>query len=197
MKTPIFPISLASLSIISLILLSAFMTSNGSTDNNSSGKSGFVQTEQKESSLQNLNYFEKRETGIEYKLTYGWKDYTNKEHSMDFPISKKQLVNAENEFGYYPEELRKYLEERLQGMRGEMILALKKFTRQSRKAPCFSNGDIRHKFFFLFVSQTAIHCVGRRTFGISLWSGDVGRHREAGTPNTKAPWGISWRIPEL
>jgi len=130
MKTPIFHISLASFSMISLILLSSFMTSNGSYDTSSSGKSGFVQSEQKESSLQNLNYFDKRETDIEYKLTYGWKDYSNKEHNMDFPISKKQLLKAENEFGYYPEELRKYLEERLQGMRGEMILALKKFTIQ-------------------------------------------------------------------
>lgn len=130
MKTPIFHISLASFSIISLILLSSFMSSRGSTDNYSSKKSGFVQPEQKESSFQNLNYFEKRETDVEYKLTYGWKDYSNKEHSMDFPISKKQLVKAENEFGFYPEELRKYLEERLQGMRGEMIFALKKFTSQ-------------------------------------------------------------------
>ena len=71
------------------------------------------------------------------------------------------------------------------------------FYRERRKAPCFSNGDIRRKFFLLFVSQAAIRCVGRRTFGISLWSGDVGRHREAGTPNTKAPRGISWRIPAL
>ncbi len=130
MKTPIFHIFLAFLSIISLILFSSFMTSNGSTETHSSGKSDFVYSEQKESSLQNLNYFEKRETDIEYKLTYGWKDYSNKEHSMDFPISKKQLLKAENEFGFYPEELRKYMEERLQGMRGEMILDLKKFTRQ-------------------------------------------------------------------
>jgi hypothetical protein len=130
MKTPIFQISLASFSIISLILLSSFVTSNGSYDTNSSGKSGFIHSEQKKSSLQNLNYFERRETGIEYKLTYGWKDYTNKEYTMDFPISKKQLLNAENEFGYYPEELREYLEEHLQGMRREMILSLKKFTSQ-------------------------------------------------------------------
>ena len=106
------------------------MTSNVSYDTNFSRKSGFIHSEQKKSSLQNLNYFERRETGIEYKLTYGWKDYTNKEHTMDFPISKKQLLNAENEFGYYPEELRKYLEEHLQGMRREMILSLKKFTSQ-------------------------------------------------------------------
>ena len=70
-------------------------------------------------------------------------------------------------------------------------------TRQSRKAPCFSNGNIRRKFFLLFVWQAAILYIGRRTFGVSLWSGDVGRHREAGTPNTKAPRGISWRIPAL
>ena len=32
---------------------------------------------------------------------------------------------------------------------------------------------------------------------ISLWSGSVGFHSEAGTPNTKADGGISWRIPLL
>ncbi len=128
MKMPVLHISLASFSIISLILLSSFMATSGSYDTTSSGKSDFVYSEQKESSLQNLNYFEKRETDIEYKLTYGWKDYSNKEHTMDFPISKKQLLKAENEFGFFPEELRKYLEERLQGMRGEMIFSLKKFT---------------------------------------------------------------------
>lgn len=133
MKTPIFHISVASFSIISLILLSSFMTSmtsSGSTETHSSGKSDFVQLELKESSFQNLNNFEKKETDVGYKLTYGWKDFSNKEHSVDFPISKKQLLKAENEFGYYPEELGKYLELRLQGMRREMSLALKKFTRQ-------------------------------------------------------------------
>ncbi len=53
----------------------------------------------------------------------------------------------------------------------------------------------RRKFFLLFVSQAAIRCVGRRTFGVSLWSGDVGRHREAGTPNTKAPSGYKLENP--
>ncbi|GAI10329.1 unnamed protein product, partial [marine sediment metagenome] len=37
----------------------------------------------------------------------------------------------------------------------------------------------------------------RRTFGDSLWSGSVGFNSEAGTPNTKAGNGISWRIPLL
>ena len=39
--------------------------------------------------------------------------------------------------------------------------------------------------------------LSRRTFGDSLWSGNVGFHSETGTPNTKASNGISWRIPSL
>lgn len=49
---------------------------------------------------------------------------------MTFYFSRQQLSDAEEEFGYYPEELEKYLEESLEKMREEMITYLEEFTRR-------------------------------------------------------------------
>ena len=132
------------------------MSSNDSYDTNSSNKAGLVQSEQMESPLHNSNYFKREETDIDYKLTYGWKDFKSKGHSISFPIAKKQLSDAENEFGYYPEELMEYLEEHLKGMRGKMLLDLKEYTSQliakSKYPEYFKLEEIERKDFSFKIS---------------------------------------------
>lgn len=130
MKTPVLSVSFVFLSIISLILLSSFISNNIPYNNSSSVRSDFLHLEQKNGTTQNLNIFKKAETETDYRLTYGWRDYKGDGYSMNFSISKKQLADAEGEFGYYPDELKKYLEESLEKMRDEMMDYLEEFSRR-------------------------------------------------------------------
>ncbi|NIO48986.1 MAG: hypothetical protein GTN73_06075 [Candidatus Aminicenantes bacterium] len=49
---------------------------------------------------------------------------------MTFSISKQQLSDADEEFGYYPEELEKYMKESYEKMREEMMIYLEEFARR-------------------------------------------------------------------
>lgn len=129
MKTPLLSIFLVSFLLISLILLSSFLADRNS-NYTSIEYSDFVHLEEKSGANQNLNFFEKVETENDYKLTYGWKDYESHPHHITFSISKQQLFDAEEEFGYYPEVLKKYVEKSLEKMRDEMMSHLEKFTSQ-------------------------------------------------------------------
>lgn len=86
--------------------------------------------EEKKTSDQSLNLFEKEEREEDYKLKYGWKNYGGDTFYISFAITKEQLSEAENEFGYYPDELQKYLNEISEKMSVEMIVYLKEFIRQ-------------------------------------------------------------------
>lgn len=130
MKTPFLSISLVFLALISLILLASFLGNDNPPNNNSSGGSNFLNLNQKISSNQSLNIFEKIDKESGYELTYGWRDYGGDGYSMTFSVSKQQLSDAEEEFGYYPEELEKYLEESFGKMKEEMITYLEEFTRR-------------------------------------------------------------------
>lgn len=94
------------------------------------GRAALYRLDQNIDSTSSTNSFEKKETPSAFELTYGWKDSQGKAHSMRFSISKQQLADADEEFGYDPEELRKYLEESLLIMNNEMISHLTKFTSQ-------------------------------------------------------------------
>lgn len=74
--------------------------------------------------------FDRNETPSAYELTYGWKDFKGELNTVSFSLSKQQLAEAEAEFGYYPDELEKYLEENLAKMREEMMSHLERFTSQ-------------------------------------------------------------------
>ena len=121
---------MVSLALISLILLASFLGNNNLSNSNSFGKSNFLNQNQKIGPNQSLNIFEKIDKETGYELTYGWRDYGGDGYSMTFSISKQQLSDAEEEFGYYPEELEKYLEESFEKMREEMITYLEEFTRR-------------------------------------------------------------------
>jgi len=130
MKTPFLSISSVFFAIISLIFLLFFVGNGNPSDHNSSDKSKFLHLNQKASITQSLNIFEKLDKETDYELTYGWRDFKGDGYYVTFSISKQQLSDAEEEFGYYLEELEKYLEDDLEKMRDEMMIYLLEFTRR-------------------------------------------------------------------
>ncbi len=74
-----------------------------------------------------VSSFQKIETQSEFNLIYGWQDFKGKTQSVTFSFSKQELSDAEEEFGYYPEALRKYLEESLRELNNEMLSHLTRF----------------------------------------------------------------------
>ncbi len=83
-----------------------------------------------EESVESSNSFVKRETELDYNLSYDWNDYENNNFSITFTISKKLLTEAEAEFGYYPDEFKKFLDETSNSMTREMIKFLKDYASQ-------------------------------------------------------------------
>jgi hypothetical protein len=138
MKTLFIHISFLSVLIVSLILLSSFLGGKGSDNRNSPAGIDFLSFEQKSGSPQNLNSFAKEETESAYKLTYGWLDYQGSIHFITFYISKKDLSDAEDEFGYDEPELEKYVETSVSKMREEMLIHLKQFVIQLRAKSRYS-----------------------------------------------------------
>lgn len=96
------------------------------------------QMNQTGSADRSVNSLSRTETAEAYELTYGWRDFKRKMHSVTFSLSKQQLAAAEEEFGYNPEQLRIYLEESLVRMNNEMISHLEKFASQQLLASGYS-----------------------------------------------------------
>ena len=100
------------------------------SNNSSMAKSNFLNLNQKIGSKQSLNIFEKIDIETGYELTYGWRDYRGDGYTMTFSVSKQQLSDAEEEYGYDPDELEKYLDENYEKMRKEMMIYLEEFARR-------------------------------------------------------------------
>lgn len=122
MKTFLLPIFAVSFLIISLILFSAFMSKNDSF------RLDFPDQGQTESSIENLNFFEKEETEAGFELTYGWKDFSGNTFYISFALSKKELSEAEKEFGFYEDDLDKHLDKNTDELMEEMMNYLKELT---------------------------------------------------------------------
>jgi len=73
-------------------------------------------------------HFNSVESEFDYQLTYEWEDFNKNNFSLSFSLSKNTLKEAEGEFGYYPDELQKYVDKNLTPLRREMIIHLKKIT---------------------------------------------------------------------
>ncbi len=153
MKTPLFSILFISFLIVSLVLL-AYMSNEDSLY--SIQRAEIYRLDQSSESVPVTNSFEKKETPDAFELTYGWKDFKGKTHSVDFSLTKQQLAEAEEEFGYNPDELRRYLEERIQIMRDEMMSHLTRFTTEqilsSQYARYISMDNVSLKDFSLKLS---------------------------------------------
>ena len=127
MKTP--RLSFLAISSV-LVSLTAFLYFGGENAPLSVRHSGLLQLGQGQSSSGQRIAFDRNETSGAYELTYGWKDFKGELNTVSFSLSKQQLAEAEAEFGYYPDELAKHLEESLAAMREEMMSHLERFTSQ-------------------------------------------------------------------
>ncbi|UCC40089.1 MAG: hypothetical protein JSV96_01115 [Candidatus Aminicenantes bacterium] len=156
MRIAILYISVVFLLIIGLTLLASSLDRN-----EFSSMPGFSDSGQKSESDINLNFFERQEKEDEYELTYGWKDFMSNPYCLTFPISKQQLSLSEREFGYYPEDLKKYVDEHIEKMKEEMIVYLKEFvTREIAKSKYPQYISIRNitlKSFGLKLSASPSH----------------------------------------
>jgi len=155
MKTPLLALFLVSLSIISLIVLASYMAENNSCDT-SLDNLNFILLQRENKTAQNYSIYEKEGTESGYKLTYGWEDYEKNTHNITFSILKQQLLDAESEFGYYPDELEKHMSEHLEKKQGEMISYLEKFISQrllrSKYSQYFFMDNVSPKDFKLKLS---------------------------------------------
>ncbi|MGD8535381.1 MAG: hypothetical protein PVF66_05970 [Candidatus Aminicenantes bacterium] len=153
MKTLLSSLLFISFLIVSLLLL-AYLSDEDSL--HAFERANFYRLDQSSESVPVQNSFEKKETPDEFELTYGWRDHKGKNHSVNFSLSKQQLADAEDEFGYYPGELRTYLEESVQIMRDEMMSHLTRFTTEqilaSKYARYISMDNVSLKDFSLKLS---------------------------------------------
>jgi len=153
MKTPLSSLLFITFLIVSLLLL-VYLSDEDSL--HAFERAEIYRLDQNTDSVPITNSFEKKETPDEFELTYGWKDFKGKNHSMNFSLSKQQIAEAEDEFGYYPEELRTYLEESIQIMRDEMMSHLTRFTSEqilsSKYARYISMDNVSLKDFSLKLS---------------------------------------------
>ena len=74
-----------------------------------------------------LPAFDRKEDQENYYLTYGWTDFNGHSHDLSFPLSKSLLNEAENEFGYFPADMRKHMDDSMERSREKMIEDLRVF----------------------------------------------------------------------
>jgi len=82
--------------------------------------------------------FSSVESESDFRLTYDWEDFNKNIFSVSFSLSKNTLKEAEDEFGYYPDELERYVDRNLIPLRQEMIIRLKKITQRLIKKSKYS-----------------------------------------------------------
>jgi len=80
--------------------------------------------------MQNLPVFDRQEDKENYYLTYEWTDFNGAPHSISFPLAKNMLNEAEEEFGYFPADLKKHLDDWLERSREKMIEDLREFVQE-------------------------------------------------------------------
>jgi hypothetical protein len=156
-KTPIFPFFAVLVLICGLIYL------GWSVPGHSDGKSFAVLSKgQEKTTDQDIQLFHKTENAGAYLLNYGWQDFNGKSQEISFDIPKAQLHLAESEFGYYPEDLRKYVDDHLEMSREKMVQDLRVFTQdmidKSKYSEYISIVEITSKSFDLKLSApSALH----------------------------------------
>ena len=70
--------------------------------------------------------FNSVESEDDFRLTYEWKDFGENDFSVSFSLSKSTLREAEEEFGYFPDELEDHVHRSVAPLRKEMIDRLRK-----------------------------------------------------------------------
>ncbi len=82
--------------------------------------------------------FSSVESELDFRLTYNWEDFAKNNFSVSFSLSKNALKEAEDEFGFYSDELERYVQKNLTPLRREMIIHLKKITQKLIKKSKYS-----------------------------------------------------------
>lgn len=77
--------------------------------------------DQSEDASDGSQSFDILEDDENYHLTYGWEDFNHHPYRFSFSIAKEQIIQSEQEFGYYPQDLRKHLDDALEKQRDKMI----------------------------------------------------------------------------
>jgi len=121
-RAEVFSVITVLILIIGLILLSWFVKSRRDSD-------VFIVSHQgiDKNASQILPVFDRQEDQENYYLTYGWADFNGHSFHLSFPLSKNLLNVAEKEFGYFPADLRKHMEDSMELSRAKMIEDLREF----------------------------------------------------------------------
>jgi hypothetical protein len=122
--------AIPALSGVALILAEGLFILAGITLRSSpSSASGFLLLGrgQKSGSLQGINTFKKEEHENEFELTFGWKDFADRDCQVAFPLLKSALAESEEEFGYTAEELDRHLKAHSEKLKLEMITSLRAY----------------------------------------------------------------------
>jgi hypothetical protein len=128
MRTPIYSFFTILFLIIGLILLSWLISNPCDSEVVFLTHHGFERNVS-----QNLPAFDRKEDQDHYYLTYRWTDFKGQNQNMPFTLSKGLLIEAEEEFGYFPADLRKHLDDSLEISRKNMIEDLRKFVQKMIK----------------------------------------------------------------
>ncbi len=83
-------------------------------------------------------YFQKMDRENYYDITYGWENYQGRLFHISFSYPIRFLTEAEEEFGYYQEEMDEYITKNLAGIRKEAIEYLRERTLQFIKDSKYS-----------------------------------------------------------
>jgi hypothetical protein len=117
---------------------------------------------QNRADAQDVQPFTRTESEESFLLDYGWRDFDGRPHNISFDIFKAQLHQAEEEFGYYPEDLGKYLDDHLKVSRERMVRDLRMFTQdlidKSKYSDYISIVEVTSRSFDLKLSApSALH----------------------------------------
>jgi len=115
------------------------------TDPKPSGWTDFESYQEEVLRNEQTRIFSSVESESQFLLTYRWEDFEQRKLESTFSISKRILKEAEDEFGFFPDELDQYVHDSLAPNRREMIAYLRAFTqnliRKSRYSEHFSIED--------------------------------------------------------
>jgi hypothetical protein len=113
----------ANLIFIGILILFSCRISNQRCPNNSVFASRAIGM----NAFQNPPVFDRREDQESFHLTYGWADFNGHSHNLSFFLLKRLIDEAEEEFGYFPADLKKHLDDSLERSQEKMIKDLRGF----------------------------------------------------------------------
>jgi hypothetical protein len=121
-KTEIFSIAIVLLLLIGLLLLSWFNANRRNAQVFAVSHRGMENND-----LQVLPAFDRQEDDDNYYLTYEWADFSGNSLDLSFSLSKSLVNEAEKEFGYYPAELKKHMDDYMERSSEKRIRDLREF----------------------------------------------------------------------